>query len=165
MKKLRITSINHENTIHPSELLLPLNGLTNLVNLIESIDDQYSEHVSRRVQRNEEPDFAEFIEFRLNYRRNIISNNQEKNAVMIQAMSKKSPYWIDLILNVSPLVLQFLELLIETHDDDIEDKLMEFLEKFSWFNALSEDQKRRIIRAILRNISLILGFVNLVLKD
>lgn len=161
MKKVRLNSINHENTIHPSELLLPLNGLTNLVNLLESIDDQYSEYVSRRVQRNEDPDFAEFIEFRLNYRRNIISNNQEKNAVMIQAMSKKSPYWIDLILNVSPLVLQILELLIETYDDDIEDKLMEFLEKFSWFNALSEDQKRRIIRAIIRGIRMILRFVTI----
>jgi hypothetical protein len=165
MKKIRLNSKNYENTIHPSELLLPLNGLTNLVNLLESIDDQYSEYVSRRVQRNEEPDFAEFIEFQLNYRRNIISNNKEKNAVMIQAMSKKSPYWVDLILNVSPLVLQILGLLIETHDEDIEDKLMEFLNNFSWFNALSEDQKRRIVRAIIKNIRLILQFVSIDIKD
>jgi hypothetical protein len=72
---------------------------------------------------------------------------------------------VDLILNVSPLVLEIIGVLIETHDDKIEDKLLGFLEKFSWFNALSEDQKRRIIRAILRNIRLILGFVSIDFKE
>lgn len=165
MKKIRLNSINHENTIHPSDLPLPINGLTNLINLLETIDDTYSEYLLRRNQRNEEPDFAKFIEFRLNYRRNIISNNQENNAVMIEAMSKKSPYWIDLVLNVSPLVLQLLEILIDTHNDEIEGKLMRLFNNFSWFKTLNEDKKRRIIKAIIRSIRLILRFVNLNLED
>jgi hypothetical protein len=161
MKTIRLHSINHENTIHPSELLLPLNGLTNLINLLERIDDTYSEYILKRNQRNEEPDFARFIEIHLNYRNYHINSNRENDSVMIESMSKKSPYWMDLILNVSPLVLQIFKVLTETHGDEIEDKLMRLLNNFSWFNKLSEDQKRRIIRAIIRSIKLILLFVNI----
>jgi hypothetical protein len=161
MKKIRLNSKNHEDTIPSSELLLPLNGLTNLVNFLETIDDTYSEHVLRQNQRSQETDFVKFIELRLNDRQKFIYRNQENNSVMIQAMSKKSPYWVDLILNVSPLVLQIIDVLIETHDDKIEDKLIQLLNNFSWFNKLTEDQKRRIARAIIRNIRLILRFVTI----
>jgi hypothetical protein len=161
MKTIRLNSIDNKNTIHPAELLLPLNGLTNLINLLERIDDTYSEYILKRNQRNEEHDFARFIEFRLNYRNYHINSNRENDSVMIESMSKKSPYWIDLILNVSPLVLQIFESLTETHGDEIEDKLMRLLNNFSWFNKLIEDQKRRIIRAIIRSIKLILLFVNI----
>lgn len=80
-------------------------------------------------------------------------------------MSKKSPYWIDFVLNVSPFVLDILHLLIETHENESEDKLIAFLSKFDWFNSKTIEEQRAIVRSIIRNIKFILGFVRISFKD
>lgn len=150
MKKIRLTSINNENLIHPSELLLPVNGITNLVNLLKNFETAHESKDSiHRIQDN----------------RRIIYNNQESNAVLIESMSKKSPYWIDFVLNVSPFVLDILNLLIETHENEIEDKLLAFLSKFEWFNSKTPEEQKEIIKSIIRNIRFILRFVRISFKN
>jgi hypothetical protein len=165
MKKIRLTSINNENLIHPSELLLPVNGITNLLNLLENFEQINDEYLSRQSLRNEEPNLVRFIELRLHESRHRIYSNQERNAVLIDSMSKKSPYWIDLLLNVSPYVLEILRVLIETNENEIEDLLFSMLSKFDWFNSKTLEEQRSIVRSIIRNIKFILGFVRISYKN
>jgi hypothetical protein len=150
MNKIRLTSINNVSLIHPSELLLPVNSITNLVNLLEDFETAHESNLLiHRLQEN----------------RRIIYNNQERNAVLIESMSKKSPYWIDFVLNVSPFVLDILHLLIETHENEIEDKLHAFLSKFEWFNSKTLEEQKEIIKSITRNIRFILRFVRISFKN
>jgi hypothetical protein len=165
MKKIRLTSINNESLIHPSELLLPVNGITNLLNLLENFEQINNEYLSRQRLRSHEPNLVRFIEFRLNESRNRIYSNQERNAVMIESMSKKSPYWIDLVLNVSPYVLEILRVLIETNENEIEDLLISMFSKFGWFNSKTLEEQRAIAKSIIRNITLILRFVRISFKN
>ena len=161
MKKIRLTSITNESLIHPSELLLPVNGVTNLVNLLENLEQINDEYLSRQRLKNQEPDLVRFLELRLYENRHRIYSNQERNAVMIESMSKKSPYWIDLVLNVSPFVLDILHLVIEAHENETEDKLNSILSNFDWFSLKTHEEKRAIARSIIRNIRFILGFVRI----
>lgn len=150
VEKIRLTSINNEKLIHPSELLLPVNSITNLVNLLENFETAHeSKDLIHRIQDD----------------RRIIYNNQERNAVLIESMSKKSPYWIDFALNVSPIVLNILQLMIETHETEIEDKLLTFLSKFEWFNSKTPEEQKEIVRSITRNIRFILRFVRISFKN
>lgn len=161
MKKIRLTSITNESLIHPSELLLPVNGVTNLVNLLENLEQINDEYLSRQRLKNQEPDLVRFLELRLYENRHRIYSNQERNAVMIESMCKKSPYWIDLVLNVSPFVLDILHLVIEAHENETEDKLISILSNFDWFSLKTPEEKRAIARSIIRNIRFILGFVRI----
>ena len=165
MKKIRLTSVTNESLIHPSELLLPVNGVTNLVNLLENIKQINDEYLSRQKLKNQEPDLVRFIELRLYENRHRIYSNQERNAVMIESMSKKSPYWIDLVLNVSPFVLDILHLVIEANENETEDKLISISSKFDWFNSKSPQEQRAIVRSIIRNFMFILRFVRISFKN
>ena len=122
------------------------------------INDEY---LSRQRLKNQEPDLVRFLELRLYENRHRIYSNQERNAVMIESMSKKSPYWIDLVLNVSPFVLDILHLVIEAHENETEDKLNSILSNFDWFSLKTHEEKRAIARSIIRNIRFILGFVRI----
>ncbi len=165
MKKIRLTSITNESLIHPSEFLLPVNGVTNLVNLLENLEQINDEYLSRQRLKNQEPDLVRFFEFRLYEIRHRIYSNQERSAVMIESMSKKSPYWIDLALNVSPFVLDILHLVIEAHENETEDKLISISSKFDWFNSKSPQEQRAIVRSIIRNFMFILRFVRISFKN
>jgi hypothetical protein len=165
MKKIRLTSIIIESLIHPSELLLPVNGVTNLVNLLENLEQINVEYLSRQRLKNQEPDLVRFFELRLYESRHRIYSNQERNAVLIEAMSKKSPYWIDLVLKVSPYVLDILHLVIEAHENETEDKLISILSKFEWFSSKTPDEQRAIVRSILRNFMFILRFGRISFKN
>lgn len=165
MKKIRLTSITNESLIHPSELLLPVNGVTNLLNLLENLEQINDEYLSRQRLKNQEPDLVRFFELRLYEIRHRIYSNQERNAVMIESMSKKSPYWIDLVLNVSPFVLDILHLVIEAHENETKDKLISILSKFEWFNSKTLEEQRAIAKSIFNHILFILRFVQVRFKD
>jgi hypothetical protein len=161
MKKIRLTSINNENLIHPSDLLLPVNSFTNLVNLFENLEEIQTDYLTRQTLRNQEHNFLRFFERRLMESRHRIYSNQESNAVLIESMNKKSPYWIDLALNVSPFVLDVLHILIESNENEIGDKLIAILSKFKWFNSKTPDEQRAIVRSIFRNFKFIIRFVRI----
>jgi hypothetical protein len=165
MKKIRLTSINNENVIHPSELLSPVNSFTNLMNLLENFEKINNEYLSRQRLRNQEPDLVKFFELRLYESRHRIYGNQERNSVMIESMSKKSPYWIDLVLNVSPYVLDILHLVIEAHENETEDKLISILSKFEWFDSKTSKEQRAIVRNFIRSFTFILRFVRISFKN
>jgi hypothetical protein len=165
MKKIRLTSINKESLIHPCELLLPVNGVTNLMNLLENLEQINDEYLSRQRLKNQEPDLVRFLEPRLYENRHRIYSNQERNAVMIESMSKKSPYWIDLVLNVSPYVLEVIHLVIEAHENETEDKLNSILSKFEWFSSKTPDEQRAIAKSIIKHILFILRFVRISFKN
>jgi hypothetical protein len=165
MKKIRLTSVTNESLIHPSELLLPVNGFTNLVNLLENLEQINVEYLSRQRLKNQEPELVRFFELRLYESRHRIYSNQERNAVLIEAMSKKSPYWIDLVLNVSPHVLEVIHLVIEAHENETEDKLISILSKFEWFSSKTPDEQRAIAKSIIKHILFILRFVRISFKD
>lgn len=165
MKKIRLTSVTNESLIHPSELLLPVNGVTNLVNLLENIKQINDEYLSRKGLRRDIQTFLEFLNYKIRTNRNEIKSNIERKAVLIEAMSKKSPYWIDLVLNVSPFVLDILHLVIEAHENETEDKLISISSKFDWFNSKSPQEQRAIVRSIIRNFMFILRFVRMSFKD
>lgn len=164
MKKIRLTSITNESLIHPSELLLPVNGVTNLLNLLENLEQINDEYLSRQRLKNQEPDLVRFFELRLYESRHRVYGNQERNAVMIESMSKKSPYWIDLVLNVSPFVLEILHLVIESNENETEDKLNSILSKFEWFNSKTTQEKIAIVRSFIRNFKFTLRFVRISFK-
>jgi hypothetical protein len=165
MKKIRLTSINNENVIHPSDFLLPVNSFTNLFNLFENLEEIQADYLTRQTLRNQEHNFLRFFERRLMESRHRIYSNQESNAVLIESMSKKSPYWIDLALNVSPYVLDVLHILIESNENEVGDKLFSILSKFKWFNSKTPDEQRAFIRSIIRNIKFILRFVRISFKN
>jgi hypothetical protein len=165
MKKIRLTSIIIESLIHPSELLLQVNGFTNLVNLLENLEQINDEYLSRQRLKNQEPDLVKFFELRLYESRHRIYGNKERNSVMIESMSKKSPYWIDLVLNVSPYVLDILHLVIEAHENETEDKLISILSKFDWFNSKTTQEKIAIVKSFIRNFKFILRFVRISFKN
>jgi len=165
MKKIRLTSVTNESLIHPSELLLPVNGFTNLVNLLENLEQINDEYLSRQKLKNQEPDLVRFLELRLYESRHRIYGNQERNSVMIESMSKKSPYWIDLVLKVSPYVLDILHLVIEAHENETKDKLISILSKFEWFNSKTLEEQRAIAKSIIKHILFILRFVRISFKN
>ncbi len=142
-----------------------MNSFTNLVNLFENLEEIQADYLTRQTLRNQEHNFLRFFERRLMESRHRIYSNQESNAVLIESMSKKSPYWIDFVLNVSPFVLDILNLLIETHENEIEDKLLAFLSKFEWFNSKTPEEQKEIIKSIIRNIRFILRFVRISFKN
>lgn len=163
--RVRLTSNKNEELIHPSELLLPLNSLVNLINLLENFENLYDEYTHKQDQNNINFDFAKTFERRLMYSRIQITANQEKNAVMIEAMSKKSPYWVDLIVNASPYIIKAIQILIEEHEDDVEDGLIELLSNFNCFNDKKRDDKLIIARRIISNIRFISRFVNIFIHN
>jgi hypothetical protein len=165
MKKIRLTSINKQSLIHPSELILPVNAVTNLVNLLENLEQINDEYLSRQRLKNQEPDLLRFFELRLLKSRHTIYSNQERNAILIESMSKKSPYWIDLVLNVSPYVLDILHLVIEANENETEDKLISILSNFDWFSLKTPQEQRTIVRGIIKNFTFILGFVRITFNN
>jgi hypothetical protein len=165
MKKIRLTSINKQSLIHPSELILPVNAVTNLVNLLEDFEQINNDYLSRQNSKSKEQTFLEFLNDKLRINRSYIKTNQERNAILIESMSKKSPYWIDLVLNVSPYVLDILHLVIEANENETEDKLISILSNFDWFSLKTPEVKRAIARSIIRNFKFILGFVRISLKN
>jgi hypothetical protein len=135
------------------------------MNLLENLEQINDEYLSRQRLRNQEPDLVKFFELRLYESRHRIYGNQERNSVMIESMSKKSPYWIDLVLNVSPFVLEVIHLVIEAHENETEDKLNSILSKFEWFNSKTLEEQRAIAKSIIKHILFILRFVRISFKD
>ncbi len=160
-QKIRLTSISEEHLIKPSELLLPLNSLVNFVNFLEDIDLQFTSYTNYCNSRNISVDSIKFFEQKMNSTlKNHIFKN-DNNYVMLEAMSKKSPYWVDLIINASPFIIQAILLIIE-ENENIEEKLLRFLNNnFSFFSNLSEPDKKVYIKNIIRIIKWILTFVNM----
>jgi hypothetical protein len=135
------------------------------MNLLENLEQINDEYLSRQRLKNQEPDLVKFFKLRLYESRHRIYGNQERNAVLIEAMSKKSPYWIDLVLNVSPYVLEVIHLVIEALENETEDKLNSILSKFEWFSSKTPNEQRAIAKSIIKHILFILRFVRISFKD
>lgn len=160
MSIVRLCSICDEKVIHPAELLIPLNEFSNLVNFIENVESKYDEYLlKRRTANNQKPNFLGFVELRLRNSRHRIYSNRDQNAVMIQAISKKSPYWIDLALNVSPIVLAAIKLLVIIHENKLKDKLIAVLSNLNWFNSITADEQLIFVDAIIKSIKIIQAYV------
>ena len=159
--KVRLTSKRSEELIPSYELLLPLNGFVNLVNLMQNFEILYNQHEERQLARNIMPDFNRYLSFRFFENKHRIIKGREQECVMIKAMSKQSPYWVDLILNVSPYIINTIQLLIEDNEGDVERKLIAVLNKTPCSRKKSEAEKREIIRLLLRYFQWILTFVDI----
>jgi hypothetical protein len=164
-KILTLRSRNNTDKIQPSELLLPLNGLVTLINFLQGFDSLYVQYEKRRNERELEIDFQRFIGNYLIEGKSRIRINAESDYVMLKAMSKQSPYWVELLLNVSPYIINALQIIIEENTEDIEDKLLELLNKFLWFQNQSDENKRMLVKQIIRYVRWILTFVSIHLEN
>jgi hypothetical protein len=160
-QKIRIISKNDEELIHPSELLLPLNSLVNLINLLDSLEREYKEYESRLKMRNSESDFQRFIQSKLLHSRHHIKATDDKNCVSIKAMSKNSPYWVDLLITASPYVIQMIRVSITVNANSIENEIIRQLNAISKFQELSDAAKLRIAKSILKKVKWILTFIEI----
>jgi hypothetical protein len=156
---IRINSKNEKELIHPSELLLPLNGMVNLINFLENVEDEYKKFESRSRMRNDQFDFDRFIKSRLRFSRHHIKTFNDNNCVTIKAMSKKSPYWVDLVIGVSPYVIETLNCLIERNHEDLTNKLVQLWNKVPVLNRVSD--KHSYAGEIIRCFLLISRYVNI----
>jgi hypothetical protein len=160
MSIVRLISNCDEKVIHPAELLIPLNEFSNLVNFIENFESKYDEYLlRRRIANNQKPNFLGFVELRLRSSRHRIYSNNDQNAVMIQAISKNSPYWIDLALNVSPFVLAVIKLLIVNHENELKEKLIAVLSNLNWFNSITAEEQLIFVDAIIKSVKVIQAYV------
>jgi hypothetical protein len=161
--QVRLTSLNEDELIQPSELLLPLNGFVNLINQMQDFDILYNEYQQRQLARNNQPDFNRYVSFRFFENKHRINVRNEQNHVMIKAMNKKSPYWVDLIVNASPYIIKAIQIIIETHENELEVKLSQVLNHLNWFSNLTVEQKNDLIKRIISNTRSILKFVKIVI--
>jgi hypothetical protein len=159
--KIRIISKNEKELIQPSELLLPLNSLVNLINLLENAEDEYKKYESSHRVNKDRSDFQHFIEFRLQQSRHHIKAVNDNNCVTIKAMSKKSPYWVDLVITASPHVIQIIRILIAENSNSIENEIIRKLNAISKFQELSDADKLRIAKSILKKVKWILTFIEI----
>jgi hypothetical protein len=159
--QVRLTSLNEDELIQPSELLLPLNGFINLINQTQEFDTLYNEYQQRQLARNNVPDFNRYLSVRFFENKHRIITSSEKDYVMLKAMSKKSPYWVDLIVNASPYIIKAIQIIIETHENELEVKLSQVLNHLIWFSNLTVKQKNDLIKSIIRNTRAILRFVKI----
>jgi hypothetical protein len=160
--KIRIISKNEKELIHPSELLLPLNSLVNLINFLENVEDEYKKYESSPRVNKDQSDFQRFIEFRLQYSRHRIKSIGDNNCVTIKAMSKKSPYWVDLVITASPYVIQMLNLLIDHNQEELNRRLAIILDRTGLFD---ESKNQLIVKKIIRNLQLITKIVSITIEN
>jgi hypothetical protein len=81
-------------------------------------------------------------------------------------MGKKSPYWLDLIITVSPLVPSVLKLLLEQNQDIIMPRLIELLNKIPSFRDINDDDKKmQLARKVVRSMNRILDLVNIIIDN
>jgi hypothetical protein len=162
-KKVRITSKNNQDLIAPSELLLPLNGLVNLINLMQNIENLYEQYEIKQKQKNIEPNFQKFIDSKIRECKYHIKINSVGvgEFVMLEAMSKKSPYWVDLIFNVSPHIISVIEFLIEDNAEELENMLLQLLNKIPCFRSKSNPNKKLIVKQLVKYVRWILTFVKI----
>jgi hypothetical protein len=157
--KIRLKSKNEQQLIAPTELLLPLNVFVNLTNLLEFSEELFNEFNERRQARGEQVDFVRFFEISLLNSR-IIKSADAHNAVQLDQMGKKSPYWIDLIVTASPMVISILKCLLEQNEEIILQRLIVQLNRIPAFqNIEDEKQKISLAKRIIRNTKRILDFV------
>jgi hypothetical protein len=165
IKKIQLKSKNEKQLIAPTELLLPLNAFVNLTNLLEFSKELFNEFNERRLARGEEVDFARFFEISLLNSRTIKSADAH-NAVQLDQMGKKSPYWLDLIITVSPLVPSVLKLLLEQNQDIIMPRLIELLNKIPSFRDINDDDKKmQLAMKVIRSMNRILDLVNIIIDN
>jgi len=163
--KVRLTSKGSEELIPSYELLLPLNGFANLVNLMQNFEILHNQYEERQLARNNQPDFNRYLAFRFFEHKHRIIRGREQECVLIKAMNKKSPYWVDLMLNVSSYVINTIQLLIDDNVGDVESKLIAILNKIPCFRKKSEAEKREIIRMLLQYFKWILTYVSITINQ
>jgi hypothetical protein len=156
--KIRIISKNEKELIHPSELLLPLNSLVNLINLLENIEVEYKKYEMRPRMRNSKPDFQFFIQSRLLESRHRIKSISDNNCVTIKAMSKKSPYWVDLVITASPYVIEMLNLLIDHNQEELSSRLVTILDRIRLFD---NSKNQLVAKYTIRSFQLITRYVSI----
>ena len=79
-------------------------------------------------------------------------------------MSKQSPYWVDLLLDVSPYVIQVIESIIHDNQDDIERSILEFFRTKRLFLNVDENVKSRNVKMLTNGFRYVLRFVSLKLE-
>jgi hypothetical protein len=163
--KIKIKSKNENQLIPPTELLLPLNKFINLTNFLEFTEDLYDEFSERRQARGEQVDFTRFFDMSLLNSR-IIKSSALHNCVQLDKMEKKSPYWVDLIITVSPLVPNVLKLLLEQNQNIIEPGLIKMLNKIPSIRDIKDDeQKKKLARKVITAMNRILDLVSIIIEN
>ncbi len=161
---LKLTSKNQDELINPYELLLPVNAVVNLVNFLKNMEEILEDWEAKARKDNKEPDYDKFILKRPSNWQHHISSSKD-GSVKIKAISKKSPYWVDLVIQTSPYVLFALRQLINSATEKDVDRLIVLLNDIPGSERLTDDLKRKLIRKILRLLSFLLGFVDIDWND
>lgn len=160
---IKLTSYNQNDLINPFELLFPLNKLVNLINLMENFEEiqKLNIHTKRDLK------IDEVFERKIKFSPNIISSNRENtsNSVYIYKMSKQSPYWIDLLIEVSPYLIQVIESIIKNNQDDIEKSIVDYFKSKGLFQDVDEQKKQNSIRLITNGFRSILRFVSMQIEN
>ncbi len=161
-QKIRIISNSEEQFIHPSELLLPLNSFVNLINLLENMESQFQDYQKAMRTKNQSVDFQRFIETSLSATRHHINTARENDCVLIEAMSKSSPYWVDLLITASPYVIETLNFLIDSNHNNLRNHLASLFGRILLFT--DENENRLMAEKTIRTFQFITRLVNITIE-
>jgi hypothetical protein len=160
--RINIKSLNDNDLLNPYEFLFPLSKLVYIINVMENFD---KEEINRKHQKDE-IDFKRFgrlIGYPLdhNFKPRYL---KDYNSVLISKINKQSPFFVELIVQVSPIVLNVIDAIIEKNQDNIDSCILEFLESKGLSSRDSEIDKENI-RALTNTFRRILQFVSLSIEN
>lgn len=160
--RINIKSLNDNDLLNPYEFLFPLSKLVYIINVMENFD---KEEINRKHQKDE-IDFKRFgrlIGYPLDY--NFKPRYlKDYNSVLISKINKQSPFFVELIVQVSPIVLNVIDAIIEKNQDNIDSCILEFLESKGLSSRDSEIDKENI-RALTNTFRRILQFVSISIEN
>ena len=161
-KKLSIKSLNDNDLLNPYDFLFPLSKLVYIINVMENFDKA---DINRKHQKDEInfKRFGRLIRNPIGY--NLQSSYlKEYDSVLISKINKQSPFFVELIVQVSPIILNVIDAIIEKNQDNIDSCILEFLESKGLTSRDSEIDKENI-RALTNTFRRILQFVSISIEN
>lgn len=144
---------NENKAISLTDLLIPLNNFNHFVNELENIQIPSKRLDSLVNIKN----LGDEIIFKPYHYQSFI---KKRSYVEILKINKNSPTLLNLLLNVSPYVVQAIILLVESNDN-IETKLYEILNEDDKFKDYDEAKKEAIVKYFILFFRLLLTYFSI----
>lgn len=148
---------NEKKAISLTDLLIPLNKFNHFVNELENIQIPRKRLDSVANIKN----LGDEIIFKPYHYQNFI---KKISYVEILKINKNSPTLLNLLLNVSPYVVQAINLLVESIEN-IETKLYEILNGHDKFREYDEVKKGELVKYFILFFRLLLTYFSIYLTN
>jgi mRNA-degrading endonuclease YafQ of YafQ-DinJ toxin-antitoxin module len=144
---------NEDELLNLNDLLLPLNHFNNFIYELENLNI-----LDIRFEKENNLEFL-LKENRINRLLTPRNIRGKESFISVKKISKSSPTFLELFLNVAPYVAETIKLLIENEELYVESKIHQLLNQIESFKNCSVSKQTAIIRYILFFFRLLLGFM------